>query len=242
MLKVSKKKENLVQRVAFRLPIDKFEKINSILQNSDYKNQSNFFRGAVDLLLFWENELDVDEVTDPSLQKSIRDRFSKVEKVEKGFPEIRAKIKKRYELMKKAEVGLEEMIEKKEKFLEKVDKKRKEDQNFVKKFAPGLKEYEKETKEAGMGMVLFIIQLIRNLYSQFEKKETPLNIKEWETQILADAKKLFDEITTEEKKKTSKSNLKRNTVTKGLTAKDFFNTVNASQFKKEGKKEKKEEY
>ncbi len=236
---MSKKKENLVQRVAFRLPIDKFKKIDSILQNSDYKNQSNFFRGAVDLLLFWENELDVDEVTDPSLQKSIRDRFSKVEKVEKEFPKIRAKIKKRYELMKKAETGLEELMKKAETGLEKVDKKRKEDQNFVKKFAPGLKEYERETKKTAIEIVLFIIQLIRNLYSQFEEKETPLNIKEWETQILADAKKLFDEITSEEPKEDINSNFKINTVTKGLTAKEFFKTVDASQFekfKKEGKK------
>lgn len=97
-----KEKKPLLQRIAFRLSIDKHETINSVLEDGKYNNQSNFFRSAVDLLLFWENELDVDEVTDPSLQKSIRYRFSEIETALKDLPSIREEVKELKQIREEA--------------------------------------------------------------------------------------------------------------------------------------------
>lgn len=69
--------KNLTTRVAVRITNEKYEKINSILDDGLYSQLSKFFRCAVDLLLFWENKIELNDVVDSNLRKSIRSRFAK---------------------------------------------------------------------------------------------------------------------------------------------------------------------
>ncbi len=222
---MSNKTDKLLQRVAFRLPNEKYEKINSVLEDGKYNSQSNFLRSAVDLLLFWEKKIKRNDVTDSKLRESIGVRIAEVGQEHDRLLELRE------ELRKQAEEDLKTLKE-----LKKETEERKEAGKYFKTYLPLVNEHEKRIRREGLEIVAFFMQLIKNLYSQFEDEDSPLKIKAWELQTLTEAKRILENVSTEENKKTPKSNLKRNKASKGLTAKDFFNTVDSSQFKKKEKK------
>ncbi len=215
---MSNEREKLLQRVAFRLSNEKHKKIESVLKDEKYSSQSNFLRCAVDLLLFWEKKIEIKDVVSSKLRKSIGVRIAEVRQENDKLLELREENLKILEEMKKE------------------NEERKEAEQYFKTYLPLVNEHEKRFRREGLEIVAFFMQLIKNLYSQFEDEDSPLKIKTWELQTLTEAKRILENISTEEKKKPPKSNLKRNKASKGLTAKEFFKTVDTSQFKKEGKK------
>lgn len=236
------KKGSLQQRVAFRIPRDRFKKINEILKKGKYKTQSDFLRNAVDLLLHWEDKLGIDDINDPILRKKIIDREERILKAEKVFPELEKKMVKDLAFLFKTKEETSIFVKNS---LNESKKIHEETKKSLKLAEPFIEEYEKRKREDGMELVLFFMQLVRSLYSQFKDEEIPLNIKEWETQTLVDARKLHDKITRNGRKEESyidrreiAEEIERSTKTKGLTAKEFFATRKTSQFKKEEKKEK----
>ncbi len=216
---MSDKSERLLQRVTFRIPRDRIEKINKMIKKGNYKNQSNFLRNAVDLLVYWEKEIKIDDIIDPLLQKNIIDRFSEVEQVEKIFPELEKKMVNDlaflYKTKKETSIFVKESFNESRKIHEETKK-------LLKLAEIGIAEYEEKVRKEGLELVPFIIQVIRSLYSQFKDEETPLNIKEWETQTLAATKILQNKVTK-----------------KGFTIeelKEIYSIIDASQLKKEEKK------
>ncbi|MHA1397409.1 MAG: hypothetical protein ACTSSF_06840, partial [Candidatus Heimdallarchaeaceae archaeon] len=61
---MSDTKKDLQRRVTVRLEKERFEKISSLVKRKLYRDISDFLRTSVELLLFWENEIELDQIND----------------------------------------------------------------------------------------------------------------------------------------------------------------------------------
>lgn len=71
-----KSKSETNTRVAFRLPVDHYKLLESLLREEFFKNMSDLLRGSVELLLFMSHEIKDTEITSNYLRSVIEGRVN----------------------------------------------------------------------------------------------------------------------------------------------------------------------
>lgn len=86
------RKKDVKQRVTVRLPEEQIKMINTMLSEGKYKTQSDFLRGAVELLLFFEDKIALSDITNIFLRGNMTGLLFKTTIAEQTYPKMKKDI------------------------------------------------------------------------------------------------------------------------------------------------------
>jgi len=163
---VSYKKEKLTERVIFRISEEEKTMINSILKKGIYKSQSELFRGAMGLILFFEEKLSLSEINNLYLRGSVQVMFSEIALIEK---ESKSK-----EQWKKLRKEIKDAKEEKELEINEMEKAEKEMRKRIMEHTQKMENLMREQRNVTIKTMISFIDILNKIPAGMKRKKLDL--------------------------------------------------------------------
>ncbi|MCG3254485.1 MAG: hypothetical protein KAU62_00295, partial [Candidatus Heimdallarchaeota archaeon] len=162
---MSDTKKDLQRRVTVRLEKERFEQISSLVKRKLYRDISGFLRTSVELLLFWENEFELEQIHDSLLRASVETRLVKAHQIAQMLPNVTQEFLEREQRIRK---DREKLIN---------------DVGFFVKFGEEIKMNRRTLQSETRASIKYFLQGVKEMNEAISDPTFKKQLKEWEKRM-----------------------------------------------------------